>query len=228
MNRNFKRTISFLVLFILPLTIYAQKNVTQFLGIPIDGYKAEMIQKLKAKGFTSNKYKDDVLEGEFNGNNVQLFIGTNNNKVWRIGVMDKNSTDETNIKFRFNNLINQFRNNNKYRNTADSTISKYTIPQEDDIFYGISVEKKRYEALFYQKSIKYESLSKEYEMLKLKATKTEKEFDRVLELITELAIEEISMIQNNPVWFFINQDDSEYRIMLFYENGYNKANGDVL
>jgi hypothetical protein len=216
------------VLFILPLTIYAQKNVTQFLGIPIDGYKAEMIQKLKAKGFTSNKYKDDVLEGEFNGNNVQLFIGTNNNKVWRIGVMDKNSTDETNIKFRFNNLINQFRNNNKYRNTADSTISKYTIPQEDDIFYGISVEKKRYEALFYQKSIKYESLSKEYEMLKLKATKTEKEFDRVLELITELAIEEISMIQNNPVWFFINQDDSEYRIMLFYENGYNKANGDVL
>jgi hypothetical protein len=228
MNRNFKRTISFLILFILPATIYAQKNVTQFLGIPIDGYKAEMIQKLKAKGFTSNKYKDDVLEGEFNGNNVQLFIGTNNNKVWRIGVMDKNSTDETNIKFIFNNLINQFRNNNKYRNTADSTISKYTIPQEDDISYGISVEKKRYEALFYQKSIKYESLSKEYEMLKLKATKTEKEFDRVLELITELAIEEISMIQNNPVWFFINQDDSEYRIMLFYENGYNKANGDVL
>jgi len=228
MNRNFKRTISFLVLFILPLTIYAQKDVTQFLGIPIDGYKTEMIQNLKAKGFTSTKYADDVLEGEFNGVSVQLFILTNNNKVWRIGVTDKNSSDETNIKFRFNNLINQFRNNNKYLNTDDSTISKYTIPQEDDISYGISVENKRYQAQFYQKSIKHESLNKEYEMLKLKATKTEKEFDRLLELITELAIEKISMIQNNLVFFYIDKNNSEYRIMLIYENKYNKANGDEL
>ena len=34
--------------------LYAQKDVTQFLGIPVDGSKSEMIQKLKAKGYRYN------------------------------------------------------------------------------------------------------------------------------------------------------------------------------
>ena len=47
-------------------TANAQKDITKFLGIPIDGTKAEMIQKLKAKGFTSKAYDSEILEGEFN------------------------------------------------------------------------------------------------------------------------------------------------------------------
>ena len=38
----------FFLLLILPVTLYAQKDVTQFLDIPIDGYKVEMIKKLKS------------------------------------------------------------------------------------------------------------------------------------------------------------------------------------
>ena len=157
MNKNFKKTILLFMLLILPVTFYAQNDVTKFLDIPIDGYKPEMVQKLKSKGFTINPYsKDkDILDGEFNGTNVNLSIGTNNNKVWRIAVIDANSTDETNIKIRFNNLIQQFVNNERYSIQADSTIAKYMIPKDEDISYEISVKDKRYEATFYQKTIKH-------------------------------------------------------------------------
>ena len=65
----------------------------------------EMIEKLKSKGFIQNKYSKDVFDGEFNGTDVNIFIGTNNNKVYRIMVSDANTINETDIKIRFNNLI---------------------------------------------------------------------------------------------------------------------------
>jgi hypothetical protein len=66
MDKNFKKTVCFFMLLILPIALYAQKDVTQFLGIPVDGNKSEMIQKLKDKGFTINPHEEDVLAGEFN------------------------------------------------------------------------------------------------------------------------------------------------------------------
>ena len=58
-----------------------QNDITKFLGIPIDGTKAEIIQKLKAKGYTPTDIDSEVLEGEFNGKDVSIYIATNNNKV---------------------------------------------------------------------------------------------------------------------------------------------------
>ena len=51
----------------LALTTFAQKDVTKFLGIPVDGTKAQMIAKLKAKGFTpsTKPYKKGALTGTF-------------------------------------------------------------------------------------------------------------------------------------------------------------------
>jgi len=37
-------------------SLHAQHNVTQFLGIPIDGSKSEMIRKLIAKGYVTDPY----------------------------------------------------------------------------------------------------------------------------------------------------------------------------
>ena len=37
--------------------VYAQ-GVTKFFGIPADGYKSEMIQKFKAKGYRYDSYND--------------------------------------------------------------------------------------------------------------------------------------------------------------------------
>ena len=47
-----KKILSVMMLLLLSISIYAQQNVTKFLGVPVDGSKAAMIQKLKEKGFT--------------------------------------------------------------------------------------------------------------------------------------------------------------------------------
>lgn len=75
-------TLTFLLL--LSVAAWAQKDVTRFLGIPVDGTKSEMIRKLKEKGFRSSSYDSDILEGEFNGRDVSIHVATNNNKVYRI------------------------------------------------------------------------------------------------------------------------------------------------
>ena len=87
-----KKILSLAVLLVFSLAMYAQKDVTKFLGIPVDGTKSEMIKKLKEKGFTSTLYDKDVLEGEFNGVDVNISVVTNNNKVYRIFVADANTT----------------------------------------------------------------------------------------------------------------------------------------
>ena len=143
-----KRTILCVLLLLIAMTpSFAQeKDVTKFLGIPVDGTKAEMIAKLKEKGFTQVDYDEDViLEGQFNGTDVYIFVVANNNKVYRIMVSDKNKRSETDIKIRFNILCNQFNENNKYISLED-----YTISEDEDISYQIRVKNKRYQAVFYQ------------------------------------------------------------------------------
>ena len=46
-----KKVLTVLALLMFSVAVYAQKDVTKFLGIPVDGTKSAMIQKLKAKGF---------------------------------------------------------------------------------------------------------------------------------------------------------------------------------
>lgn len=227
MEKKLKKTLWFFMLLILPVALQAQKDVTKFLDIPVDGYKSEIMQKLKSKGFTINRYDDDIMEGEFNGTDVKLIIATNNNKVWRIAVLDVNPTDETNIKIRFNNLIQQFVNNNRYSKEADSTVAKYTIPKDEDISYEIAVHNKRYEAVFCQKSLKYDSLTKELELLNAKDNLNDKEKERAGNLILELFSESLNSL-NKHVWFMIKEDNGEYRIVIYYDNEHNKANGSGL
>ena len=121
---------SIVVLLAVSVALQAQKSVTEFLGIPVDGTKSEMIRKLKAKGFESTSYDKDVLEGEFNGRGVYVFVMTNNNEVYRIALSDKDNIDEANIKIRFNNLCSQFEDNPKYLKVDDQT-----IPEGEDISY---------------------------------------------------------------------------------------------
>ena len=141
-----KKISSVLLLFLLSISIYAQQNVTKFLGIPVDGSKAAMIQKLKEKGFTYNT-TTDFLEGVFNGEEVYIRIQTNKNKVWRIAVGNKTGRrDEGQIKIMYNKLFQQFEDNSNY------TISKtsHKLSDSEDISYEISVNNKQYAATFYQ------------------------------------------------------------------------------
>ena len=88
----------FLTTICLSFNVFAQSNCLTFLGIPIDGTKAEMISKLEAKGYEYNSYAD-CLVGEFNGKDAIIYVNTIHNKVWRIIVVDKTYINETDIKY---------------------------------------------------------------------------------------------------------------------------------
>ena len=225
---NMKSLFSITMLRMLSMTVYAQQNVTRFLGIPVDGSKSEMIRKLKAKGYQSSPISD-VLVGEFNGVNVNIVVVTNNNKVWRIMVADANSSDELNIRIRFNELCKQFANNSKYMSSDED----YTIPEDENISYKMIVDKKRYEAVFYQKPVAMDTVG----IVKIfRTTLLSKYTDEQLENPTEELQSEIIKISESmivdylkrPVWFMISNDYGKYRINMYYDNEYNHANGEDL
>lgn len=193
-----QKCLSITLLLLFPMLLHAQSgrkpqhNVTKFLGIPVDGSKWTMIQKLKEKGFVRLPYKKDILEGEFNGENVYVEIFTYNNKVSRIEVQDKTSSSEDQIKIKYNKLIRQFRNNNKYKEVNAEEISKNENLSFDT--NGDSKYNSKYISTFWQ------------------------------------APWDIEMSMRR-VWFNIfkfEQLYGQYYISIFYENLFNKANGEDL
>ena len=213
-------------------SLYAQNDVTKFLGIPVDGTKEEMIQKLKAKGFRSNSYNREVLEGEFNGQNVNVHIATNNNKVYRIMVCDANTLGERDIIIRFNNLYQQFKNNEKYVSFND-----YVIPNDEDIQYEMLAHKKRYQAIFYQKPDMTDTLAIQKKIEPIISSKFSQEEldDMTTEQLQELMQYDpawikfaIDWIMKKTVWFMISDFHNEYYITMYYDNEYNRAQGEDL
>lgn len=211
------------MLLISSLFIYAQQDVTKFLGIPVDGSKSEMIQKLKAKGYTSSPLDKDVLVGEFNGADVNIHVVTNNNKVYRIMICDVNNIDERAIQIRFNRLCEQFVNNSKY---SSLPLEEYMIPDDEDISYEITVHKKRYEAVFYQKTDET-FMAKQIEAAFPQYTK-EQLANPSEELRAEIVNFVTQYIPKKAVWFMINERLGKYCITMYYDNEYNNANGEDL
>lgn len=228
-----KRLLFIVLAMIATITSFAQqKDVTSFLGIPVDGTKTEMKQKLISKGFVPKKFGDEeFLEGEFNGCNVNVYIRTNNNKVYRIMVADNFTVDEAQIKIRFNNLVSQFENNKRY-----FPLDKYTLSDEEDISYEMTVHNKNYDAYFYQvpdmekadtlalqEKVRNELLSKYTEAeLKNPSEEITKEIaNTTIKIGTELML-------MKPVWFKIVRVNGKYFICMYYDNEYNHANGEDL
>lgn len=221
-----KKFLLIAVMMMISVVLFAQNGVTKFLGIPVDGFKSEMIRKLKAKGFVSSSYDPEILEGEFNGTDVNVHIVTNNNKIYRIMLADKTSLDETNIKIRFNNLCHQFSNNDNYIVTDN-----FTIPESEDISYEMNINNKRYEAIFYQKPDTTNLIDK------YKAIALEKYTEEELINMTKETENDLNEMFNSyfvdatlmkPVWFIISKFYGSYYITMYYDNEYNHANGEDL
>lgn len=141
-----RKILTLLLTLMFACTMQAQKDVTTFLGIPVDGFKPQMREKIIEKGFTPATGQD-YFTGEFNGTNVILRIVTNNNKVYRIYLADENWIDEANIKIRYNNLVRQFRKNPRYMPTS----LDFTLSDSEDISYEMTCNNKTYDAFFFQK-----------------------------------------------------------------------------
>ncbi len=223
-----KKFLSVVLMLTLSVAMYAQKDVTKFLGIPVDGTKSAMIQKLKAKGFTYNSVTD-MLEGEFNGSQVQISVVTNRNKVYRIFIADKYTCDESDIKIRFNNLCHQFENNAKYIGDENQTIS-----DDEDISYEMLVNKKRYQAVYFQK-LDDKMIDKYINAQLLTKYTAEQLADTSQVMQDKVSSDKLAYgwdyIKNNKsktVWFMINSELGSYRILMYYDNDYNKSDGDEL
>lgn len=142
-----KKIIVLLTMLMVVMVCNAQekKDVTTFMGIPVDGTKSEMIQKLKNKGF--HEVTDDFLEGEFNGYNVLLQIKTYKEKVSAIDVVIGGVTgyDESWAKIIFNNLSKQFERSLKY-----VTCKSHLIGEGENISYEMLVNSKTYMNVYIQ------------------------------------------------------------------------------
>lgn len=204
----------------LSTALHAQKEVTQFLGIPVDGTKAEMIRKLQEKGYRLDP-KTGLLKGQFNGKKVEITVQTHKNKVWRIIVSDDMNRGEGQIRIDFNKLYRQFANNPKYLRADGEEIS-----EDEEISYQMVIKNKFYEASFTQQ-VSEDFLIAKRELLSSKYTpeELEKKEDKIkLELAREMA----DIVSNKLVWFRISGSIGRFGINIFYENRYNMAKGEDL
>ena len=226
-----KKLLSLVLLLACSAVSYAQNEVTQFLGIPVDGSKSEVIQKLKAKGFRYDS-ELDCLKGEFNGRDSYISVVTNNNKVYRIMVRDVTSSSESDIRIRFNTLCRQFENNKKYQSLSSES---YIIPEDENISYEMSVNKKRYQASYFQipeGGIDSTTIMKETQSFIFSKYSQEQlsslTEEQTQELMTEVLLYMTEKFYNRSVWFMIDEMYGDYYILLYYDNGYNQADGEDL
>ena len=154
-------------------------------------------------------------------------------------VQDSYPVDEGSIKIRFNNLAQQFLNNKKY--SPLFLISNYILPEDENISYELLINKKQYQAVFWQRSVADSALI-EKEMQSIAWAKYAAEMlsrSDVLEKLSGLTEEvqkfvittQYLMEQNylkKIVWFTISEDTGKYRITIFYDNKHNEANGEDL
>lgn len=110
------------------------ESAIRFLGVPIDGSRQYMLNRLKAIGFVDSNR--DFLEGQFNGEPVKVFVHTYHDKVDRIIVVF-DTVPEMNLREQYNNLLALFQTSKKYKPIQVSR----AIPK-DDFFYWTNTEYK--------------------------------------------------------------------------------------
>ena len=241
-----KRIITTAVLALMTIVAIAQTpdGTLKFLGIPVDGKKSEMIEALKDKGFRYDP-KSEFLTGEFNGRKSNIAIVENRGKVYRVLVLDANTTDEGQIRIRYNNLISQFENSNgKYY----SIFPNEPIPEDEDISYELNVHNKQYSAAFSYNPIYNDEAAKEKlykESIEECRKLIEESKDNITagnitigeyysdeenfqQLVLSTAGLKVIKMSNSSVWFTIFEDYGEYSIGIYYDNLSNKANGEDL
>ena len=190
-----------------------------------------MIQNLKTKGFTYDA-KSDELSGKFNGKDAIIYISTNYGKVDRVYVGLYGLTEsKSQIIITFNNLIKQFENNSKYL----ALIPNDPIPNEEDIYYEMTIHNKRYEAAFDlipQDTVAFQqrlqSIYSEKYPDDLLAKLTEKEKEEATREMLLIAFDEWDKIITGRVWFILLHNYGKYYIGIYYDNLKNRPNGEDL
>ena len=198
-------------------------NVLRFLGIPVDGPKERMIERLKEKGF-NGEWWDDYLEGIFNGEKVRVYIGTNHGNVDRIKVVYPSNDDRV-TKVKYNTLLSRFGRNSKYTELRENK----EIPEDERVSFEITVRGKIYDAVYYVllpgvdpnswKDDFYREYKAKYK--KPLSELTQEEVEEVLFCLPQRIPDAVSGV----VWFTLQSARS---IVLYYDNLKNRPRGEDL
>ncbi len=98
----------------------------------------------------------------------------------------------------------------------------------------MTVKKKRYEAVFYQKPSDLDTVDvvKEIQSVLLSKYTEEQLSNPTEEIQTEMMMAGLSYMlekfSKKTVWFMISERYGKYYIKMFYDNEYNRANGEDL
>lgn len=98
----------------------------------------------------------------------------------------------------------------------------------------MKVNNKRYEAIFYQNPVITDSLAMANELKEVFLQKySEKDLENptgdIKTEITKMTLSyAMDLMSKKPVWFMISEFYGKYYITMFYDNEYNRANGEDL
>ena len=198
-------------------------NVLTFMGIPVDGSKEQMYDRLREKGFSEYLW-EDYLEGIFNGEKVRVYIGTNHDIVDRIKV-EFPYTEECLNKVKYNTLVSRFGRTLKYMELRENKV----IPDDEDISREIILNKKVYDAVYYlfRSGVDAKALKDDF------FHEYSARYKKPLSALTQIEIEEvlfnlpkrISDAVSGIVWFTL---PNKNKIELYYDNLKNRPRGEDL
>ena len=211
---------------LLATNMMAQNYPTKFLGIPIEGTKQEMIQKIRERGFTYNRQLD-CLTGVFNGEKVVIGLRAYEGKVCQVMVGSLQTYSEKQIKAKFNNLMKLFNEDPYYISTH---LDQKFIDKKEKISKEMSKNSKKYAAYYMQITHDLDTTILMKDMEKIaqdvaiqfadKDSLSEREKDLTEQYIELKAIRR--QYTNNIVWFRILENQGKYSIALYYDNLYNR------
>lgn len=137
-----KFLVAILVLF--AVTASAQE-VIDFMGIPIDGTKAELFAQLKKKGFRETD-KPNLLVGLFDDLSVEVVaLDNSRDQVYEMDLRHEMGNDETLAIERYNGLLLKFRNDPRYNDSYSEL-----IPEGEPIGEKLRSDRNLYTACFTQ------------------------------------------------------------------------------
>lgn len=233
-----KKALSIMFLAVVSIVCLAQNvGAPKFLGIPIDGTKSQFVTKLKSKGFIYSSF-DDCYKGQFNGQDVRVYVHTNHSVVDRVYVAFPYRSEED-VKIEYNILLQQFHSNGKY---LDLSFNE-RIPDDEDISYEINVKNKRYQASFCYFDPDRDVVGFAKELTgKLSDYFTEEQAEKFIECTRKLAsdssadksdiVEQFTkaMFQSDTADSTVEQQNEElyYKFMVDFLNAFRElADGDV-
>lgn len=146
MNTDMKKIVFAFLMTLAPMSLLAQKNITTFMGIPVNGTKSSVVAKLKSRGFVKDGH--DCLKGEIENIPYLVRVMTDRGRVYRISVVEEKGTDDVSLAVaRYNSLLDWFRKDSNY---TEYEYNPYIYPS-DNLKYEKKIADGWYYAEFFQK-----------------------------------------------------------------------------